>query len=88
MRVRHYLLAATVLVVAGVGVAAYTAYTRVREPYRGFAGSEVFVDVVPGTGPAAIGRQLAAAGVVRDVTTFRAALWLSGRAPSRAHRSR
>jgi UPF0755 protein len=80
MRVRHYLLAATVLVVAGVGVAAYTAYTRVREPYRGFAGPEVFVDVVPGTGPAAIGRQLAAAGVVRDVTTFRAALWLSGRA--------
>ena len=73
--------AAAVLLLAG-GLAAYMAktfYDRADEAYRGYEGAEVFVDVRPGTSTAGIGRQLAAAGVVRDETTFRIAAWRSGR---------
>ena len=64
------------------GLAAYGAkrlYDRADEAYRGYEGGEVFVDIPPGTPTAEIGRRLAAAGVVRDETTFRLALWRSGR---------
>ena len=37
-----------------------------REPYRGFAGDEQFVDIPAGSGPQAIGRMLVNAGVVHD----------------------
>jgi len=55
-------------------------YTRVHEPYRGFESPEQFVDIPPGTGAGGIGARLAEAGVVRDANTFRAALWVTGRA--------
>jgi len=55
-------------------------YARVVEPYRGYSGAEVFVDIPPGSGPARIGERLVEAGVVRDNWTFRAALLISGRA--------
>ena len=77
------LLASVVVVVmlAG-GLAAFGAkrlYDRADEPYRGYDGDEVFVDIRPGMSTPGIGRELAAAGVVRDETTFRLALWRSGR---------
>jgi UPF0755 protein len=77
-----YTLAALVLLVlvGGAGAGAYLLYTRVHQPYRGYAPGEQFVDIPSGTSPAAIGRSLVAAGVVRDALTFRAALWLSGNA--------
>jgi UPF0755 protein len=49
-------------------------------PYKGYAGSEQFVEIPPGAGPAAIGRRLTDAGVVRDRPSFRVALWRSGQA--------
>lgn len=66
------------LVVAGAG--GWWIYSRVNEPYQGFAGAEQFVDIPPGTGPAGIGQRLVDAGVVRDPWTFRAAVQISGRA--------
>ena len=74
-------LAAGVVLLAGV-LAAYGAkrlYDGADEAYRGYEGGEVFVDIRPGTSAPGIGRQLADAGVVRDETTFRLALWRSGR---------
>ncbi len=68
---------AGVLAAAG---AAWTIYQRVHEPYRGFQGDEQFVEIAPGRGAVAIGARLADAGVVRDPLTFRAALWMTGRA--------
>ena len=67
-------------VLAGVGmfVAANIAWERVHEPYKGYAGSEQFVDIPPGTGTAVIRRRLVDAGVVRDDLTLRAALWWTG----------
>ena len=73
---------AAVMLLAG-GLAAYAAmrlYDRADEAYRGYETAEVFVDVRPGASTAEIGRRLADAGVVRDETTFRIAVWRSGRA--------
>src|SRR6478752_9986732 len=62
--------------------AAWWLYSRVVEPYRGYSDAEVFVEIPSGTGPAGIGERLVASGVVRDATTFRTALLISGRARS------
>jgi len=72
------LLAAFLAVIAAA--AAYYGFTRVHEPYKGYAETERFVDVSPGASPTTIGQRLVEARVVRDDFTFRAALWLSGRA--------
>jgi len=77
--------ALTLLAIAlgvGVAVAAVAISTRIHEPFRGYQTAERFVDIPPGTGTAAIGRGLIEAGVVRDTTTFRAALWWTGRSRS------
>ena len=58
--------------------AAVAIYSRVRAPYRGYAGAAQFVDIPPGAGTRAIGDRLVAAGVIRDQVTYRAALWWSG----------
>ena len=70
------------VVVAGIVAAAagWWGYSKLIEPYRGYAEPEVFVDIPSGSGPGRIGERLVAAGVVRDDLTFRAALLLSGRA--------
>jgi UPF0755 protein len=66
------------LVLAGAGLAAGLFYLRAREPYRGWAGPEQFVEIPPGARSLAIGERLVAGGVIRDVRTYRLALWLSG----------
>ena len=53
---------------------------RVTSPYKGYTASEQFVEVPAGSGPAAIGRRLVEAGVVRDRLTWRVGLTLSGAA--------
>jgi UPF0755 protein len=63
------LLAGSLLIIRGAG-----------QPYKGYAGGEQFVEVPPGASPNTIGRRLAAAGVVRDLATFRYALARSGQA--------
>jgi UPF0755 protein len=54
-------------------------YLRVQQPYRGYSGSEQFVEIPAGAGSRTIGDRLVAAGVVRDEVTYRLALWLSGK---------
>jgi UPF0755 protein len=75
---RLFLFAVLVAVIAGAG--GYWLYRQVIEPYRGYDGAEVFVDIPSGSGPARIGDRLVDAGVVRDRTIFRVALLVSGRA--------
>lgn len=76
---RVVLLIVLVAVAAGAWLARRQ-YVRLDEPYRGFAEAEQFVDVPSGLGPQAIGRLLVQAGVVRDLTTWRLAVWRSGEA--------
>jgi UPF0755 protein len=64
-----------IVIAAGAGAAVF--YLRVKQPYRGFGGSEQFVEIPTGTGSTPIGERLVAAGVIRDAVTFRVALWLS-----------
>lgn len=74
-------VAVLVIVVIVAALAGWwTLERRLSEPYKGYAGDEIFVDIVPGEGTAAIGRKLASAGVVPDQWTFRAALWRTGAA--------
>jgi UPF0755 protein len=75
---RFFVLA--ILIALAAGAAGWWGYSKLIEPYRGYTGPEVFVDIPSGSGPGRIGERLAAAGVVRDTMTFRAALALSGRA--------
>src|SRR5688500_20347074 len=75
---------ALVLLAGAAAAEGYVVYSRVHQPFRSYSAAEQFVDIAPGTSPAAIGRALVGAGVVRDAVTFRAALWLSGNEIGRA----
>jgi UPF0755 protein len=66
------------LILVGAGVFAALIYGRVRQPYRAYEGTEQFVDIPQGAGSRTIGQRLVDAGVVHDLLTFRAALWLTG----------
>lgn len=66
-----------VICVAAVG-GAWWLYHGINSSYKGYDASEQFVDIPQGAGSAAIAKTLADAGVIRDVTTFRAALWFTG----------
>jgi UPF0755 protein len=68
------------LILIGGAVAAYLFATRLNQPFRGYPGSEVFVDIPSGAGSRTIGERLIAAGVIRDDLTYRFALWRSGQA--------
>jgi UPF0755 protein len=65
-----------VLLLAGGAVAFM--YMRVNQPYRGYGAAEQFVELPAGSGSLGIGQRLVAGGVVRDLSTFRTALWMSG----------
>jgi UPF0755 protein len=68
------------LLILAAGGAAAAIYLRTQQPYRGYSGTEQFVEIPAGSGTRAIGDRLVAAGVVRDPVTFRAALLMSGQA--------
>jgi UPF0755 protein len=65
-----------VLLIAGAVAVAFM-YSRVNDAYRGYSASEQFVDIPQGTGSLGIGERLVSSGVVRDMPTFRMALWMS-----------
>jgi UPF0755 protein len=72
------LIALFVVMVVACGAAAALLYQRVSQPYRGYQGSEQFVHIPQGAGSPGIRDRLVASGVIRDATTFRIALWMSG----------
>ena len=67
-RIAVWLLVAIVALIGAIGARIALAEMR---PYKGYAESELFVDIPPGSGPASIGRRLADAGVIRDTLGFR-----------------
>src|SRR5262249_45656780 len=72
------LLALVLVLIALAGAGALMMYQRINEPYRGFAGSEQFVNIAQGSGSTSIGDRLIASGIIRDRITYRVALWMSG----------
>jgi UPF0755 protein len=80
---RKALIALVVLLALGAGAAAALSSwldDQARAAYRGYTADTQLVVIEPGSSVAAIGRRLVAAGVVRDVRTFRWAVWRSGTA--------
>jgi len=73
------LLGFLVLALVAAGAAAALLYSRVNQPYRGYAGAEQFVEIAQGSGSLGIGERLVAAGVIRDMLTYRTALWMSNK---------
>jgi len=72
---------AVLVVLAAMAAGAWAArqqFVRLQTPYKGYPGAEQFVEVPSGLGPQAIGRLLVEGGVVRDLTTWRLAVWRSG----------
>ena len=85
MAVRKLLPIAGVVIAlpaAAAAVALWLGWKQLHEPYQGYAGPEQFVTIRQGASSSEIGRQLAAALVVRDPRLFRAALWWTGRGRS------
>ena len=74
-RIAIWLLVIVVAFVAAI--AGRIALSEIR-PYKGYAGSEVFVEIPGGAGPASIGRRLVDAGVIRDTLGFRYEIARSG----------
>ena len=65
------------LLLLALGLAAWM-YMGVDRPYRGYTAAEQFVEIPQGAGSVSIARRLVDAGVVRDTTTFRVTLWVTG----------
>src|SRR5436190_342334 len=61
------------------GAAGVWIYLRMGEPYRGYQGPEQFVEIPSGAGSRTIGDHLVEAGIVRDATSFRVGLYISGK---------
>lgn len=70
--------AIVLLLVLGAAGAAYVEWRRLGEPFKGYAQAEQFVEIPAGASTRAIGDRLVAAGVIRDVFTYRVTLWLTG----------
>ena len=78
---RRFLLILLLAVAVTGAWVARRQFTVLDTPYKRFD-VEQFVDITPGLGTKAIGRLLVDAGVVPDVTTWRLAVWRSGRSTS------
>jgi UPF0755 protein len=76
---KKLIAAALLLLVAALAAVMFVFYQRVHRPFRGYDAPDRLVEIPAGLGTRAIGERLAAAGVVRDTTTYRVALWVSGR---------
>jgi UPF0755 protein len=82
---RKLLLALVAVVIVVALAAAFLAYElrrRIHEPFKGYAGAEVFVEIPQGASSPEIRRRLIEAGVVSDDSVLRTALWWSGRSRS------
>lgn len=73
------LVVIAVVLVVGMGLVASVVWGRLHEPYKGYAATEQFVEIPPGSGTNDIGRRLVERGIVRDLFIFRAAMWQRGR---------
>src|SRR5258708_37731705 len=74
---KRFALFVLLLIIAAAGAGVWL-YTGVGRPFKGYDAAEQFVEIPQGAGSIAIAKRLADAGVVRDVSTFRLALWITG----------
>ncbi|HVL67811.1 MAG TPA: endolytic transglycosylase MltG [Vicinamibacterales bacterium] len=53
-------------------------FVVLERPYKGYEGPEQFVEIPQGSGSRVMGQRLAEAGVIRNATSFRLAVWMRG----------
>ncbi len=75
---KRWLVLIVLVLFVAAGLAAWRQFIRLAMPFKDYAAAEQFVEIEAGLSPAAIGRRLVEHGVVRDVWTWRVALWRSG----------
>jgi UPF0755 protein len=76
-------LVGVVVIVAVAGaVLTHDLRRRMNEPFKGYEGAEVFVEIPQGAGSPEIRRRLVESGVVSDDYILRVAMWWSGRSRS------
>jgi peptidoglycan lytic transglycosylase G len=76
--VKRTLLGILLLLIAAAAAGGAWIYSSLQQPYKGYSDPEVFVEITPGSSPSRMARILVDAGVVRNTTAFRAAIWLRG----------
>jgi UPF0755 protein len=76
MRLLKILFLLLLILAAGGGYLAYRAYSLAKEPYRGYAGDEIFFQVEKGASGTRIGEALEEQGIIRDRRLFLLALRL------------
>lgn len=74
------LLLVVIIAIALAAAGGWYLYQGVDRPFKGYDAAEQFVEIPQGSGSAGIAKRLADAGVVKDVHSFRLALWISGSA--------
>src|SRR5262245_32930036 len=77
-----FFIVIVVMVGGGAALLTNTVWGKMHQPYKGYEGTEQFVDIPQGAGAAEIRRRLIESGVVSDEVTLRAALWWSRRSRS------
>lgn len=77
-QVKRLLVWSAVIVLLAVGIGGAWVWFGLRGAYKGYEGSEQFVDIPAGAGPSSIGRRLVDAGVVRSEIIFRVEVGRSG----------
>lgn len=81
MSKRKFALGFIFVVIVAVGIPVFAGtmvWVRMTDLYRGYTGTEQFVEIPQGAGTADIGRRLIEAGVVKDTWSFRGAVWWTG----------
>ena len=66
-----------VLLLVAIGLGGWI-YVTLGRPYKGYAATEQFVEIPPGTGTVSMGKRLADMGVIRSAASFRLAVWMRG----------
>ena len=77
---RKAIVVVLALTVVAAATAATLVYKQTQQPYRGYTGVELFVEIPAGASTRSIGDRLVSAGVIRDSLIYRLALWQSGQA--------
>jgi UPF0755 protein len=75
---KRALLLLTLLAVLVVAGGAAWILSDVQRPFKGYQGAEQFVEIPPGSSQVTMANRLADAGVVRNATVFRLAVWMRG----------
>ena len=75
---KRFVLMVVVLLVLAAAGGGFWLYRGIQTSFKGYADSEAFVEIAPGSSTPAMARLLADAGVIQQPQLFRIAVWMRG----------